>query len=251
LRITGRQRLRTRREFFEELIGDLALDDDAPRIEADLTLMEKRPVRRGADGIVHVYIVKDDHWIVAAKLHGRTLERFARALRQHLRCFDAADQVDHAHVLAFEEDVGDFAGTTWRMRNDIDYAFREACFLGNLREDETSRERREFGRFHDDRVACRNRRENRAPGKNVGAVPWCEAGDDAERTSQTDGVNAGLVGFKDFAFGQIYPAGCPLDHFSDEVLLERGKGNGTTSFFSKRFCDFLAATLYDLSSLEK
>jgi hypothetical protein len=48
LRIAGWQGLCARREFFEELVCDLSLDDDTPRVEANLALMEEGAKSRGA-----------------------------------------------------------------------------------------------------------------------------------------------------------------------------------------------------------
>src|SRR5258705_161029 len=59
----------------EELFVDLALNDDSASIETDLALMKERPERRGADSIVHIDVVENNHRIETAKLHYGPLQK--------------------------------------------------------------------------------------------------------------------------------------------------------------------------------
>ena len=136
LRIARRQGLGSRNELREEFVRNLALDDDAARVETNLALVEERTEGRGAHRVVDVDIVENDHRVEAAKLHRRALERFAGALREHLRGLDTADQIDDPHIRALEEDVGDIRRGPGRVGHDIDDAFRESRLLRDLREND-------------------------------------------------------------------------------------------------------------------
>ena len=63
-RVARRQRLGSGDELLQELFVDATLDDDLAGVEADLTLVEERPERRHAHGVVDIDIVEDHHRVV-------------------------------------------------------------------------------------------------------------------------------------------------------------------------------------------
>jgi len=157
------KRFRARDELLQKFSGDLALHDDAARVQADLALVEERAERRRADGIVHVHVIQDDHWVVPTELHRGSLERLARALREHPSGLHPTDQVDDANLGTLEEHVSDLGSPTRSMCHDIYDTFGEPSFLHDLRQNQARRDGRELRGLHNDCVARRDRRDDGAP----------------------------------------------------------------------------------------
>ena len=106
-RVARRQGLGASDELLEELVVDLALDDDLAGVQADLALVEERPEGRHPHGVVDVDVVEDDHRVVAAELEHRALEGPAGPFGEHAGGVDPADEVDDPDLVAGEELVGD------------------------------------------------------------------------------------------------------------------------------------------------
>src|SRR5207249_3581767 len=81
--IACRQAVRPSHKLAEKFFVDLALNDDSASIETDLALMKEGPERRGADSIVHIDVVENNHRIETAKLHHGPLQKASGAFRQH------------------------------------------------------------------------------------------------------------------------------------------------------------------------
>src|SRR5439155_15737625 len=132
--IAGRQAIGAGHKLAKKFFVDLALNDDAARIEADLALMKERAERRGADRVVHVDVVEDDHRIETTKLQHGPLQEASGALRQHARRLDSADQIDDANFGTLEELVRNGARGSRRMSHNIDYPCGKPGFLRDLGE---------------------------------------------------------------------------------------------------------------------
>ena len=98
--IAGRQGVGPSHKLAEELFVDLALNDDSASIETDLALMKEGPERRGADRIVHIDVVENDHRIETAKFHHGPLQKAPGTFRQHPCGLDSADQIDDPDLSA-------------------------------------------------------------------------------------------------------------------------------------------------------
>src|SRR5258705_360608 len=148
LRVEGiacRQALRPSDELTEEFFVDLALNDDAPRVEANLPLMKEGAKRRRPDRVLDVHVVEDDHRVETAKFQDRALQGAPGAFREHAGGLHAPDQVDDAHFRTIEELVRNDAGGSWRMSDNIDDPRRESGFLGDLGEHDACGDRGELG----------------------------------------------------------------------------------------------------------
>jgi hypothetical protein len=229
LRIAGGQRLGARDELLQELIGDLALHDDAARVEADLALVEERAERGRAHRIVHVDVVENDHRVVAAQLHRGALQRLAGALGEHLGGLHAADQIDDAHLGASKNTsaISPAAPGAWvttlmtpggkpassaicaRIRPAEIGANSEGfttTVLPAATGEMTARQDSTLAPFHGVKLAT-TPRGRRTPIE-------CEPG----------------TLLQDFALGEVHPARRLLDGGGDQILLEGGEGDRAAGF---------------------
>ena len=218
--ITRRKAVRPRHELAEEFIVDLALNDDAPRIQTNLALMKEGAECRGADRVIHVHVVEDNHRVETAKFQHGALQGTPGAFRQHPCGLDPADQIDDANFGTIEKLVRNGARGSWRVSDDIDDPCGEPGFLRDLGKHDARRDRRELRRLDHHGISGSDGRDDRPPGQDIGAVPWSEAGDDAQRTTHADRVRAGQTGLQNLAFGQEHPACDLLECRGDQVLLE-------------------------------
>ncbi len=135
------------------------------------------------------------------------------------------------------------------MRHHVDDAGWEPGFLHDLRQDQPGRDRRQFGRLDDHRVAGGDRRDDGAPRQDVGAVPRRETGHYAQRAAHADGMEAGLVGLEDFALGLVHPARGLFDGRRHQVLLEGRERDGAAGLDGQDLGDLGTPTLDDLGGL--
>ena len=96
--------------------------------------MEKRSKRRGADGVIHVHVVEDNHRIEPAKFQHGPLQSPPGTFRQHSRRLDASDQIDDPDFWTIEELVGNGSRGARRMRYNVNHPRREPGFLCDLGE---------------------------------------------------------------------------------------------------------------------
>jgi hypothetical protein len=250
-RVAGRQRLGPGGEPVDKRVVDRPLDEDLPRVHADLPGVEERGERGGLDRVVQVGVGEHDERVVPAKLKDAALQRPARALGENPAGGRGAGEVDAPDLGPVEELVRDRDGLARRVRDDVQHAGREAGILQDLRDQQPGRYRGLLRRLEHHGVAEGQRVDHGAPGENLGAVPRRDAGDHAERAAQRQRERSGDVGPDHLPGGQVGPVGGLPQQPDRGQHLEPGEAGRAARLGGEQRDDLVPAPLYGVGGAQE
>jgi hypothetical protein len=123
-RVASGKLRRFRRQFGDEGVSHLVVDNDPLGRHADLALVHERAEGRRVDRLVEIGIVQHDQRHLAAEFEQHRLQLFGRELGNDAADPRRAGEVDAAHGWVGDQRLDDLGGIRRRIRQNTDHALR-------------------------------------------------------------------------------------------------------------------------------
>ena len=238
-------------EPVDEVVGDAALHQDAPRRHADLARVQVGAEGGRIDGVLDVGVVEHDQRVLAPELEHHPLQVPAGGLGDLAAGTGRAGEVDPPHGRVRDQLVADCRSALARCRDDVQDAGRQTGGVEDLAPQLAADPRRLLGRLQDHGVAERQRRRDRPGRQDQGGVPGRDRGDHADGAPDAHRHRTGHVGRDHLTDGQVRRAGCLAEQPRHEVELEHREAERRPGLADQRVGDLVVALVQEVRSLEE